>query len=231
MEDALDHAVWTALITRQSGFALGQQGARRFRPDVAPFAAARDDSPESLAALGDLMADGETDVYLLQRTEIVLPATLTAPMTAPGVQMVKRRAGDAPALREEIVRLTAANIPDMRALIDLTRPGPFRARTVELGDYFGIRVGGRLAAMAGERLKLPGFTEVSAVCTHPDFRGRGFGAALTVFAGRRIEARGETPFLHTYASNAGAIRLYEKLGYEVRCGVHVAVLAKPAQDA
>ncbi|WP_346911770.1 GNAT family N-acetyltransferase [uncultured Roseibium sp.] len=228
MENALDTAVWTALTTRHSRFAIGAGQARRFDPNVAPFAAAFDASPQSLSDLGDLLEDGETDVYLLQRADIALPDTLTAPMTAPGVQMIKRRAGAVLPTMEGIIRLTEADIPEMRALVDLTKPGPFRARTFELGEFWGIRIDGRLAAMAGERLKLPGFTEVSGVCSHPDFRGKGLAAALSDFVASRIEARGEIPFLHAYANNAAAIRLYEKLGFELRCEVNVAVLEKSA---
>lgn len=228
MENALDTAVWTALTTRHERFALGTGQARRFDPDVAPFAAAFDAGPQSLSDLGDLLEDGETDVYLLQRADIALPDTLSAPMTAPGVQMIRRRSGAVLPTMEGIIRLTETDIPEMRALVDLTKPGPFRARTFELGEFWGIRIDGRLAAMAGERLKLPGFTEVSGVCCHPDFRGKGLAAALSDFVASRIEARGEIPFLHAFANNAAAIRLYEKLGFELRCGVHVAVLAKPA---
>lgn len=226
MEDALDTAVWTALTTRHSRFALGAGQARRFDPDVAPFAAAFDASAECLSDLGDLLKDGESDVYLLQRADIALPDTLSAPMTAPGVQMIRRRPGAALPTLEGIIRLTEADIPEMRALVELTKPGPFRARTFELGEFWGIRIDGRLAAMAGERLKVPGFTEVSGVCSHPDFRGKGLAAALSDFVASRIEARGEVPFLHAFANNDAAIRLYEKLGFELRCGVNVAVLAK-----
>ncbi|MBD1547523.1 GNAT family N-acetyltransferase [Roseibium aggregatum] len=228
MEDALDTAVWTALTTRHERFAVGTGQARRFDPDVAPFAAANGASAQSLSDLGDLLEDGETDVYLLQRADICLPDTLSAPMTAPGVQMIRRRACAVLPATDGIIRLTETDIPEMRALVELTKPGPFRARTFELGEFWGIRLDGRLAAMAGERLKLPGFTEVSGVCSHPDFRGMGLAAALSDFVASRIEARGEVPFLHAFANNAAAIRLYEKLGFELRCGVNVAVLAKPA---
>ena len=114
----------------------------------------------------------------------------------------------------------------MVELAALTKPGPFLIRTHELGGYIGIRDQGRLVAMAGERFKLPGFTEVSAVCTHPDYRGRGYAAALTLAVATRIAARGETPFLHTFASNINAIRLYEKLGFVLRTPMSVTVLRR-----
>jgi predicted GNAT family acetyltransferase len=107
----------------------------------------------------------------------------------------------------------------MLALATLTRPGPFFERTHELGEFIGVREGGRLIAMAGERMKPDGFTEVSGVCTHPDFRGQGHAAALTRIVASRIRERGETPFLHAYASNAPAIALYERLGYRLRRNV------------
>jgi predicted GNAT family acetyltransferase len=111
----------------------------------------------------------------------------------------------------------------MLALATLTRPGPFRARTHTLGRFIGIRDSGRLIAMAGERLKLDGFVEISAVCTHPDYRGRGYGGALMKMVGKRILSEGDTPFLHTYADNTVAIALYRRLGFEVRAEVIHAV--------
>jgi hypothetical protein len=113
----------------------------------------------------------------------------------------------------------------MRALAALTEPGPFSTRTHELGDFFGIRRDGRLAAMAGERMRPEGFCEVSAVCTHPDHRGRGYGAALTRHVAGRIVARGEVPFLHVMATNTGAIGLYETLGFAFRRALALTVLA------
>ncbi|MEI9852841.1 MAG: GNAT family N-acetyltransferase [Sphingomonas sp.] len=119
-----------------------------------------------------------------------------------------------------------ADAPEMLALATLTEPGPFHAHTHSLGDFVGIRVGGRLAAMAGERMKLPGFTEVSAVCTHPDFRGRGYAGALMRVVIGGILARGETPILHSYATNRHAIALYESLGFRTRAELVFTVLAR-----
>jgi predicted GNAT family acetyltransferase len=104
----------------------------------------------------------------------------------------------------------------MLELALLTRPGPFRARTHTLGRFIGVREGGKLVAMAGERLCAPGFREISAVCTHPDWQGRGLGGALLQQVGERIMREGDTPFLHTYTHNAPAVALYTKLGFSVR---------------
>jgi predicted GNAT family acetyltransferase len=137
----------------------------------------------------------------------------------------------APALKSftstaHIEPLSAADAAEMVALATLTQPGPFRIRTHELGAFSGIRHDGRLVAMAGERMKLDGYTEVSGVCTHPDFRGRGYGAALSHAVAARIRDRGETPFLHARAANTAAISLYESLGFKLRRDMTVTVLRR-----
>ncbi len=116
----------------------------------------------------------------------------------------------------EAVPLGARDVPEMLDLVARTEPGPFRPRTVELGTYLGIRYRGRLVAMAGERLRPPGWSEISAVCTDPDFRGRGLAGRLIRAVAAVIRERGETPFLHAVASNTDAIRLYERLGFTLR---------------
>lgn len=115
----------------------------------------------------------------------------------------------------------------MQALTRLTKPGPFGPRTHELGGYCGIWRDGRLAAMAGERLHPPGFAEISAVCTHPDFTGQGLAAALVTAVARRILERGETPFLHVRSDNARAIALYQRLGFRERRRLHLLVVQRP----
>lgn len=125
-----------------------------------------------------------------------------------------------------IAPLTEADAPQMLALATLTRPGPFFARTHKLGDFVGVKQEGRLVAMAGERMKPTGFTEVSGVCTDPDHRGLGYAGALMRVVAARILERGETPFLHTYASNTGAIGLYQSLGFALRREMTMTVLAR-----
>ncbi|AZI41379.1 GNAT family N-acetyltransferase [Deinococcus psychrotolerans] len=121
--------------------------------------------------------------------------------------------------------LTSADVPDILALVKLTKPGPFRSRTTELGEYFGVREAGQLVALSGERLRLDGFTEVSAVSTHPDWRGRGLAGALVSQVARKAFSEGQTPFLHVMESNARAIRLYQSLGFVERARIHLSVWA------
>ena len=139
MESGLDHPVWHALSRLQADFSRGNELARRFDPAIGRFAATRDNSSECLAALGELIQPGETDIYLLQRGEIAFPASLKTTVTTQGVQMVKRRPGEATRITDPIQKLGVSDIPEMLELTALTKPGPFRERTAELGSYYGIR--------------------------------------------------------------------------------------------
>jgi predicted GNAT family acetyltransferase len=120
-------------------------------------------------------------------------------------------------------KLTQEDVPEMLALTKLTEPGPFLPRTIELGAYYGIHDSGSLVAMAGERLRLTRFTEVSAVCTHPNFRGRGYGNSLMSVVISGIMSRDETPFLHVKTDNP-ALALYKKLGFQIRAQLYLAVI-------
>jgi predicted GNAT family acetyltransferase len=223
----LDRPVWASLATTHQPLSEGTSWARRFDRQVNVFAAARDDGAQALAALADLVQPGE-QVYLLQVPEIVVPPGLHAVKQAKGVQMVatRRLAGEVDL--DGIAALGEADAAEMLALAQLTEPGPFLARTHRMGAFVGIREGGRLLGMAGERLRLPGYTEVSGVCTHPHARGRGFARRLSAAVAARIEARGEQPFLHAWSSNQVAIALYESLGFVKRTEVNVALLERPA---
>lgn len=220
----LDKLIWNALSIRQAGRAEGGAQAKRMRAEYGPFAAAGDNaSAEAVEALAALIPEGG-DISLLEPAPPRPPASVRA-ATRAGIQMTAT-ALTADAARFAIEPLSDADAAEMLALALLTKPGPFRNKTHLLGRFIGIRDGGRLVAMAGERLQIEGFIEVSAVCTHPDYRGRGFGAALLRAVGARILAEGATPFLHSYADNAGAIALYRKLGFELRCPVTHAVWSR-----
>lgn len=98
-------------------------------------------------------------------------------------------------------------------LAALTRPGPFGPRTIELGEYFGCFEGSRLVAMAGERMQAGAMREISGVCTHPDFQGRGHARRLMLKLIQRQMLRHETPFLHVMRDNAAAHQLYQRMGF------------------
>jgi predicted GNAT family acetyltransferase len=218
----LDRPVWSSLTTYHLPLSEGTELARRFLPEVNLFASSRDDTPASLQALAQLVKPEES-AFVLQVPEVVIPPGLVEVKKAKGIQMVATRsiAGDAGG---DILTLTEADAPEMLELATLTEPGPFLRRTHAMGTFFGIRIGGQLAAMAGERMRFPGYTEVSGVCTHPDFRGRGLARRLSATVAARIEARGERPFLHAWKTNHAAISLYQALGFEFRTEVNICVL-------
>jgi predicted GNAT family acetyltransferase len=226
MKHVLDRPVWSALETRHRTFAEGGGLARRYRPSIIPFAAAAANDPESLHALGKLVPAGES-VILAQADAIALPRTLVAASTADGVQMIAEhplQAVSDPRIRQ----LTREDAAEMLALASLTRPGPFTLEAMSLGDFWGVKIDGRLAAMAGERMKQPGHSELSGVCSHPDFRGGGLARLLSLFVANRIMARDEVPYLHAYASNAAAIKLYESIGFRLRSAMNIAVVRRAA---
>lgn len=224
--ELLDRPVWSSLASAHAHLAQGDGLALRYVPDVNRFASARDDSGPALAALAHLVRP-QDPVYILQVPEIHIPPDLVAVKQALCVQMVALAPVAASAAgAESIVPLGEADAEEMLALAMLTEPGPFLRGTGRMGNFFGVRIDGRLAAMAGERFRFRGYTEVSGVCTHPDFRGRGLASRLSLHVMADIAARGDTPFLHAWKSNRAAIALYERLGFRWRSDVHVAVLER-----
>ncbi len=213
MAHILDRPIWSALATRHAHFCEESELAMRYPRDVSPFIVGRDASSEAAAAMAALIGEGE-DASLVETDPPKAPEGI-AETRLPIFQMVWTRFTPAPT-PFDIQPLAEVDAADMLALATLTRPGPFRARTHTMGRFFGVREGGQLIAMAGERLHAPCFHEISAVCTHPDYRGRGLGAALMRKVGARMLEEGDQPFLHTYASNATAIALYRKLGFDAR---------------
>lgn len=217
----LDNPVWHALSTEQRALALGNRLAKRFPADISPFGGLIDQSPAAYQALEEILPGAVTALAL--DTEPILPRNWEMVHSGEMYQMICESPtllDDRPIFRE----LTMADVPEMLALTKLTEPGPFLPRTIELGDYLGVHDAGSLVSIAGERLHLTGFTEISAVCTHPQYRGRGYGNALLSALISRITRRGETPVLHVKTENTSALRLYEKLGFRVRAQLHLAVV-------
>jgi ribosomal protein S18 acetylase RimI-like enzyme len=226
-ETILDNAVWHSLQGTHRRFAeTAGDLAARFTGAVAPFAALPDEpTPDAWTALAALVGPGH--VALLFRADVTPPPEWRVRLRGHGLQMV---ADDTftgtPAAGATV--LGVADVDEMLALVERTKPGPFRARTHELGRYLGIRDDdGRLVAMAGERLRCDGFTEISAVCTDADQRGRGLASALVADCVHHIRARGDTPFLHAAEDNTNAIRVYERLGFSVRKPLDILVVAAP----
>ena len=220
----LDRPIWSALTTGQQALAEGGALALRFPTAIAPFADMADMSARSFAALGALMSGSEIAV-LFTPDAVSAPAEFKILLADTGEQMTGTPAESAIA-GVEIVTLGAADVPEMLALTELTKPGPFSARTHELGVFLGIRVDGALVAMTGERMKPGNYTEMTAVCVHPDHRGRGYAQMLLGAVARQIVARGEIPFLHVFSNNSSAIALYQRQGMEIRRRLHVTVLQK-----
>lgn len=215
--NVLDRPIWQALCTRHAQWAEGNDQAKRYPTAVTSLAALRQPDAAAFEALAPLATFGNAVALFLDEPP-ALPEGWSVIASGPLAQMVcvaPEKVLDY-SVGEDVVAMTAADIEDMVALTSLTRPGPFGARTIELGGYRGVRCEGRLAAMAGERMRVPGFTEISAVCTHPDFRGQGYAGALVAAVAQGILQRGEIPFLHTRPENTAAVNVYRKLGFEIR---------------
>jgi predicted GNAT family acetyltransferase len=221
----LDHPIWSALTTRQLSLAEVHGAARRYPVDVAPFADMADMSSESLAALHALMQSGQVAV-LFTPEPVRVPPDFEVLQAKTGEQMIGTPL-DVPSSSSEIVRLEAADVSAMAELVALTNPGPFAARTHTLGTFLGIKIDGRLAAMIGERMKPGNYTEMTGICVHADFRGRGYAQALMAMIAKQIVARGEIPFLHVFSDNAPAIALYRRQGMSIRRTMHVTVVRRP----
>ncbi len=230
MTHPLENVIWQALTTRQAGFAESFGSARRFIREVTLLSGFERPDDRGYADLAEVAGEGGTIAVFLDHPYEARDGWDWV-AGAPLVQMVcDARSGFRPEANSTVnmVPLGLPDSPEMIELTTLTKPGPFGPRTHELGTYIGIRDGARLAAMAGERLKVPGFTEISAVCTHPDFLGRGYAGILMSEVMRGVRKRGETPFLHVRADNTRAITLYERLGFKTRREGHFAVLRRIA---
>ena len=226
-ENELDNPVWSSLATRHAHLAQasahdgaptgerGEQRALRYPPDYSPLCASAGATPADIAALHALPAPGD-DLIALAAQVGVPPPNWQVEHRIHALQMIRRDPAPLPETGGEIVALAAKDAADMMALVELTQPGPFRRRTVEMGAFVGIREGGRLLAMAGERLWVGDHREVSGVCTHPDAQGRGLAASLMSRVINRMLHRGQIPFLHVESGNARAVALYERLGFVAR---------------
>lgn len=221
----LDDPVRAALTGPHAPFARRRGRSLSYPPDVTPFVALPEDpTAADWADAAALVGAGRT--VMTAGFQAPPPSGWEVTFDVEGVQLV---GDDVPGERDpEAVRLGRADLPEVLALVERTRPGPFLPRTIEMGTYLGIRRGGALVAMAGERFHLPGFTEISAVCTDDAHRGLGLGTRLIRVVTAGIRERGETPFLHAAADNTSAIRLYEAVGFRLRRGISFRAVRVPA---
>lgn len=206
----LSNPVWNSLVGPHAHLVAGGGKVRRYRPEVAMFVAVEDPSDPDMPELLDLIGDGTAG--FVTEGPVALPSGIEVLRTADVLQMIADEWSPVP-VTLDVVPLTEANEPAMVELVDLTKPGPFAPKTRLMGSFRGLFDDGRLVAMSGERWQTANYTEVSAVCTHPDYRGRGYAKQFVSQGGNEIIASGKTPFLHSYADNATAIATYEKLGF------------------
>jgi ribosomal protein S18 acetylase RimI-like enzyme len=209
----LDNPAYAALTGPHAAFAQRRGEALRYPPDVSPFAALP--ARPSMNDWDDAaQLAGPDGVVVLAAADVAPPTGWEVVMRIEGVQLVDENVAAVPDI--EAIELTPADVPEMLALVERTKPGPFLPRTIELGRYLGIRRDGELIAMAGERLQPPGYTEISAVCTDAAYRGEGLGTRLVLAVAHGIRERGDVAFLHAAGDNTNAIRLYEALGFRLR---------------
>ncbi len=225
-EHCLENPVWHALATQHAGLAITAGGAARYPATVAPFAAVRESPGRAAMQLASLIGDDEP-VYLVGCAPPAPAGWSLEPQKAV-TQMVCPVLPTEPPGPEPVTMESESQRADMLELTALVFPGFFRPRTLEMGIYLGIYDGARLAAMAGERMRLDGYQEVSAVCTHPDYTGRGLAQRLLWLLARRAFERGFTPFLHVFSDNSRAIGVYRLMGYLVRREIPLWTLRKHA---
>jgi len=209
---SLDNPFWSSLTTGHAHFALGGALARRYPADISPIAGLAAPEPANITALETLVSVGD-DMATVARSTPKLPAHWEILYESRLTQMIRSDPTLLPEAPVDASALGPADVPEMLALVELTKPGPFRLRTIELGAYIGLRQSGRLLAMAGERLWIDDFREVSAVCTHPDVQGQGYARALIARVVNRMLRAGQTPMLHVESANRRAIDLYRALGF------------------
>jgi ribosomal protein S18 acetylase RimI-like enzyme len=220
----LDNPVWKSLATDHRLMAQSLGLANRYASDVAPFGGLQTPTSTAFADLASLVAS-EENVGLCTSEILHVPDEWQIIRAQPVLQMISTRLTHTslPTSPEE---LHQADVAEMLSLTSATEPGPFLPATIRMGRYFGFRAtDGTLIAMAGERLKPKGFTEISAVCTDPKYRGRGYAKALVSFLAARILSEGRVPFLHVKTENDARL-LYERIGFRVRCEMHLTVIAR-----
>ncbi len=227
LQHILDNPVWEALTKEDKRFNIGTHALAFFPEDVSPFVGMEHWNEEDLTRMESLLPAERSFSVMIAR-EVMIPQNFEIIFTTPLYQMTCNRLQPIAQAGATIQHLGEADVPAMLALTALTKPGPFLQHTIDFGNYVGIYEHGELVAMAGERLHLKGYIEVSAVCTHPDHLGKGYAAQLMTYSCEQIMKQGNIPFLHVKTDNLRAIRKYEQLGFTKRADFYFAVVKKKA---
>ena len=226
MTHPLDNPVWNALSTGNKNLALGTETVKFYPTDVAPFVGFDQNSVENFELLYHLVPSDGAFFAFVSKEERDIPKPWNVIKSIPLVQMVYEKSPQRSFLDLDVKNLTDQHIPQMLDLTALTKPGPFRERTIDFGHYQGIFDGEQLVAMTGQRMNAAPYAEVSAVCTHPDYLGRGYAAQLMLRQISRMLLKGEIPFLHATQTNERAIKLYESLGFVIRSKPYIYLITK-----
>jgi len=219
MKHILDNPAWNAFLTGNQQLSNGTDEVKYFMPEVSPFVAVHENTDHALHLLDEVIPFN-SPIGVITTVPLSIPEPWTLLQRVDGIQMVYDAIAEQPSGNHAIRPLTDAHIPDMIALTQLTRPGPFSARTIEFGHYEGIFDENKLVAMTGQRLHAFNYAEVSAVCTHPDHLGKGYARQLIASQLYRIQQAGGIPFLHVRSDNKRAIQVYETMGFTTRTEIY-----------
>jgi hypothetical protein len=225
MHSPLDNPVWQALNSLQHYFNIGTPQVKYFPENVSPFVGMEQWDSRDITILEEQLPLDRSFSVMIAR-DVMLPEIFEIIFTCPLYQMVCSKPLAAPKKNQPIRLLGENDVPQMLAITAKTKPGPFYGQTYTMGNYYGIFQEEKLVSMAGERLQLPGYTEVSAICTDPEYLGNGYALLLTDFLARRILNEGNIPFLHVKTDNLRAIEVYRRAGFEIRTEVFFAVFRK-----
>ncbi len=223
----LDNPVWSALCSKQNQWNVGTDAVKYFPANMSPFIAINNwHNANNIEELYTTISENRTFALLTNTTVNLPPNLFQIVFTTPLYQMYCKQLSFLDSSPVSIQQLTNASISQMLALTELTKPGPFYEKTIDFGNYIGIFNEDELIAMAGERLQLHGYTEVSAICTKPGYLGKGFASYLLFESAKRIINEGNIPFLHVKTDNTRAIAVYQKLGFEIRTEMFFAIFKK-----
>jgi len=224
MDHVLDNPAWNALTTGNCSLANGNNDVKYFSNEVSPFVGFKTNNDESFKTLYELLPHSGP-IGFISAMQVDIPAQWDILQTIKCFQMVFEGSATS-TLDANIVSLSEEHVGQMLALTKLTNPGPFAEKTINFGHYRGIFEGDRLAAMAGQRLHAGNYAEISAVCTHPDFLGRGYARQLLMHHVNRIQAASNIPYLHVRHDNHRAVSVYESLGFVTRREIYFYILKK-----